>query len=90
MWYALPAEMAEEQRQEAGPIDEPDDDAQGPVGGKILTDAEEKEMVWLDHMVPPGTVKSEEERKRVWLRLPRALRATTHRLTSCWDTSHAT
>ena len=90
---AFPAEIREEEREEAGTLDAPDGDADIrlpepgvtvsptiPASGNNLDDAEEKEQELLDSLRLDGFPKGEAERRKAWMALPRSTRLAIRRL----------
>ena len=77
---AFPAEMVQEELEERGPLDSPDDDGELPVPGDRLGNKAEEEQEFLDGLKLDGFPQNEQERRELWMKLPRETRAAIRRL----------
>ena len=76
--YAFPAATIEEEREERGALDAPEDPLQ--VIGTELGEEAEREQELMDSLQLDGFPGKEQERRKEWLKLPRAARAAIRRL----------
>ena len=79
---AFAGEIMKKDRQELGPLDVPEEDADDtpPPIGTNLSKVAEDEMEFLDSLKIEGFPEGEAQRRKAWIELPRATRAAIRRM----------